>query len=351
MFSVLRLCVVFFLLMTVTIQAQTVNTQDEKIAAEITRVVQLVTANPSDESALSEAKGLGFALIRAGRYGQARQVFNSIIKAVPRDKLVLYGIALSAFNLRLLDEAEKAALTAAAEIAALLKEKKEIENISPDDRKDAADVLVLLAVIVAVKGNNASALGYLKQAVVYDPANFDAQFSLGRAFYSAGDADGAIKAFRQAIALQPKNERALFFLATTLESAGNEQGALTAYRDLLSKIPNSADGNLGLGVLLLKLEGHKSVEGQAALRRAISINPNLYEARVVLGRTLLRLNKAEEAVVQLTRAAELMPNNPEPHYQLALAYRKLGRKEDSEKEFAIVKKIHESRRGETNNNN
>lgn len=335
----------------VTIQAQTVTTQDEKIAAEIARVIQLVTPNPSDESVLSEAKGLGFALIRAGRYEQARQVFNGIIKAVPRDKLVLYGIALSAFNLRLLDEAEKAALTAVTEIAALLKEKKEIENISVNDRNDAADILVLLAVIVAVKRNNASALDYLKQAVVYSPANFDAQFSLGRALYSAGDVDGAIKAFRHAIALQPKNERALFFLATALERSGNEQGALSAYSDLLSKIPNSADGNLGLGVLLLKSEGNKSVEGQAALRRAISINPNLFEARIVLGRTLLRLNKAEEAIVHLTRAAELMPNNPEPHYQLALAYRKLGRKEDSEKEFAIVKKIHESRRGVSNNNN
>ena len=47
----------------------------------------------------------------------------------------------------------------------------------------------------------------------------------------------------------------------------------------------------------------------------------------------------------LRRAAELAPGNPEPHYQLALAYRRLGLKDKASEETAIVKRIHESRRG------
>jgi Flp pilus assembly protein TadD len=49
----------------------------------------------------------------------------------------------------------------------------------------------------------------------------------------------------------------------------------------------------------------------------------------------------------LRRAAELAPSNPEPHYQLALAYRRMGRNEEAAAETAIVERIHQLRRGLT----
>jgi len=85
------------------------------------------------------------------------------------------------------------------------------------------------------------------------------------------------------------------------------------------------------------------------LQRALEINPNLYEARVTLGRYLITRGRSSEALEHLERAAQLAPGNPEPHYQLALAYRHLGRQEDAAKESAIVKRIHESRRGTQEN--
>jgi Flp pilus assembly protein TadD len=56
-------------------------------------------------------------------------------------------------------------------------------------------------------------------------------------------------------------------------------------------------------------------------------------------------------VTYLRRAAELAPTNPEPHYQLALAYRRLGMKDKALEETAIVKRIHETRRGTSAQNN
>jgi tetratricopeptide (TPR) repeat protein len=60
---------------------------------------------------------------------------------------------------------------------------------------------------------------------------------------------------------------------------------------------------------------------------------------------LVGKGRATDAIAHLRAAADLAPSNPEPHYQLSLAYRKLGRKEEAEAESAVVKKIHESRRG------
>ena len=91
---------------------------------------------------------------------------------------------------------------------------------------------------------------------------------------------------------------------------------------------------------------HPEVAGALKeLGRALEINPNLYEARVTLGRALVARGRAAEAVEHLRRAAELAPGNPEPHYQLSLAYRRLGRKEEAAAESDIVRRIHESRRG------
>jgi hypothetical protein len=50
-------------------------------------------------------------------------------------------------------------------------------------------------------------------------------------------------------------------------------------------------------------------------------------------------------VEHLVRAVELVPGNPEPHYQLSLAYRRLGLTEKAEQEAAAVRRIHEARRG------
>ncbi|MCA1605779.1 MAG: tetratricopeptide repeat protein, partial [Acidobacteria bacterium] len=80
------------------------------------------------------------------------------------------------------------------------------------------------------------------------------------------------------------------------------------------------------------------------LKSAVRIDPNLYEAQVTLGRALLTRKLARDSVEYLQRAAELAPNNPEPHYQLALAYRRLGLKAKAAEESAIVKRIHERRR-------
>ena len=176
------------------------------------------------------------------------------------------------------------------------------------------------------------------------PEHFDAQLTLGRALFGVGEPAAAVMAFRAALKAKPDDARALFFLATALESAGDSAAALKTYQDLVARNPQAAQGYLGLGVLLLKCDG-KTDKGIQELRIAVTIDPNLYEAQVTLGRALLQRNRADEAVQHLRRAADLAPTNPEPHYQLALAYRRLGLKDKAMEETAIVKRIHEARRG------
>ncbi|HEX7317906.1 MAG TPA: tetratricopeptide repeat protein [Pyrinomonadaceae bacterium] len=286
-----------------------------------------------DDAEFARARDIGYALIRAARFEEAAALLGALVERWPGDAVTLYGAALAAFNAKRAAEAEPLARRAA-----------EAALAGGGAKDGAADALVLLAVVLAVRGDDAGALKAARQAAEIAPRNFDAQFTLGRGLYGAGDAVGAARAFRTAVALRPGDARALFFLATTLERAGDDAEALTTYKELVRLKPNEADGHLGLGVLLVKKGGVNVEEGIPELARALEINPNLYEARVTLGRALVMRGRASEAVEHLKRAAALAPENPEPHYQLSLAYRRLGRKEEADAESAIVKRIHESRR-------
>lgn len=289
-----------------------------------------------DDAAYNESLSVGYALVGETRYAEAASIFDALTKRRPRDYFALYGDALATFN-----------AGRAAEALALARRAADISlgdthNVEANVR--ASDALVLLAVIEAVRGDNNSALKDVRKAVELAPESFDAQFALGRALYGAGDDAGAVQAFRAAVALRPSDARSLFFLATALERAGDTEGALAAYRQLAQRQPRAHEGHLGLGVMLTKRGGAEADEGMKELALALEIDPNLYEARVTLGRALLSKGRAQEAIEHLSRAAELAPGNPEPHYQLSLAYRKLGRREEAAAESAIVKRIHESRR-------
>ena len=308
--------------------------QQQGPSADVIRqAVARVRGGALDEASFAQARALGFELVRAARFEEAAELFIALVERRPDDAAALYGAALAAFNAKRATEAEPFARRAA-----------EAALAGGGPKEGAADALVLLAVVLAVRGDEAGALKAARQAAALAPRNFDAQFTLGRALYGANDAAGAARAFRTAVALRPGDARALFFLATTLERAGDDAEALTAYKELVRLRPDEAEGHVGLGVLLVKKGGANVEEGISELERALGINPNLYEARVTLGRALVMRRRPAEAVEHLKRAAALAPENPEPHYQLSLAYRRLGRKEEADAESAIVRRIHESRR-------
>lgn len=321
-------------------------------AAQVARTVERVRAAAFDDPVLAQALALGGALLREGRFAEAAELFGALAEKRPRDHAVLYGAALATFNAGRAADAEPLARRAVEAALEALRAKPSAPRAAAGAQADAkegktraSDALVLLGVVLAVRGDDAGALKAVEQAVALAPESFDAQLALGRARFGAGDDVGAARAFRAAVALRPSDAQARFFLATALEHAGDDAGALAAYRELVALQPGSAEGHMGLGVLLLKRGGAGADEGLKELTRALELNPNLYEARVALGRALVERGRAQEAVEHLRRAAELAPGNPEPHYQLSIAYRRLGRKDEAAAEAEIVKRIHESRRG------
>ena len=323
-------------------RAQTI-TEPPDFSARVKVLVARLREVPTDSGVQNEARALGIELLRLTRYEEAAALFVGLRDAEPADAVALYGGALALFNLRRIPEAEAWA-RAAVDKAVGPRELGTSAAVESPRFGSIADTFVLLGIILSVKGDNTGSIAALTRAVDLAPGSFDAQFALGRSLYGAGDPLGAARAFRAAVALRPTHEDARFFLCTALERTGDDLSALASYREFVAIAPNTAASHLGLGVLLVKQGNANQDEGIRELEKALAIDDTLYEGHVSLGRALIRASRPAESISYLKRAVELAPNNPEPHYQLSIAYKHLGKKREAEAESAIVKEIHESRR-------
>lgn len=187
----------------------------------------------------------------------------------------------------------------------------------------------------------------------------------------------ATQASERLLETAPASYQAHQFNAEVLEMQGKLDDAMAEYRKVLTLNPRLAGIHYRLGRLLLtgspdnaKLEearhefeeelkidpGNAAAEyelGDMALqarqwndaidhfRRAADAQPNFTEAMIGLGKALVSAGRPQDAVVPLEKAVRLDPANPNAHYQLSFAYRRVGRDQDAEKELAAYREDHD----------
>jgi tetratricopeptide (TPR) repeat protein len=83
----------------------------------------------------------------------------------------------------------------------------------------------------------------------------------------------------------------------------------------------------------------ENVEAEGLLRRAIELDPKSFPSYHDLGRLLVKLKRYEEAVPLLTRGIELKDIDPGVQFLLFLAYSRLLRKDEEERELAEFKRL------------
>jgi tetratricopeptide (TPR) repeat protein len=113
--------------------------------------------------------------------------------------------------------------------------------------------------------------------------------------------------------------------------------AAAEYREELKISPNHAPAMIQLA--FIDLQESRLDEALALARRAASLEPKDPLARYALGRVLLDDQNFQESASELEIARELAPASAKVRFQLANAYRRLGRKADAEREIAIFEAL------------
>jgi tetratricopeptide (TPR) repeat protein len=104
--------------------------------------------------------------------------------------------------------------------------------------------------------------------------------------------------------------------------------------------PNNAVAEYVLGDL-----AQRAGDSPAAIRhlsRATKLDNSFAEAFLGLGSALVSAKRFEEAIAPLEAYEKLAPDSPTGHYQLALAYTGVGRKDDANREAALQRQSAES---------
>ncbi len=197
------------------------------------------------------------------------------------------------------------------------------------------------------------------------------------ALYTASHVYSALatQASQRLLAVAPGSLQSHQFNAEVLEMQGKISDAMDEYRKVLAMDPRLAGIHYALGRLWLQqtapgatAKARQEFEAElkidptnagaefqlgemarqarqwsdaiAHFRRAVQINPNYVDAQIGLGRTLISAGDPPQAVPPLQTAVRLDPSNSAAHYQLAFAYRRLGRQQEAERELAAYRATH-----------
>jgi tetratricopeptide (TPR) repeat protein len=122
------------------------------------------------------------------------------------------------------------------------------------------------------------------------------------------------------------------YLGTRLNYQGKKPEAEKELRRELEIFPQNVAAMLELA--RMDMEGDRSAEALDLAKRAVELEPKNADAHHVLGWVSLTKDQLQESVKELEIAKQLAPDGATIRSQLAMAYNRLGRKDEAKAEMA-----------------
>ena len=163
---------------------------------------------------------------------------------------------------------------------------------------------------------------------------------LALALQRAGRRSDAVAEWREASRVSPSDRRIRSELARSLRLNRQYDEAADLLQELVRLEPDRAEWQFELGDCLLG-QGHPPEQALAHLSRAVELRPDALAYRALLGQVLLQSGNPRAAVVQLEQASPL-DRDGSIHFQLANAYRSLGKPELARRALARQEELQQS---------
>ena len=264
---------------------------------------------------------LALAFYKTGRSVEARDTFETARPLMPANLQVT--LLLADCNVRLGDH------------------RRAIELLTPleAERPDDLAVAYLLGTAL-IRDKQVERGSQVIDKILRRGDSAEAHLLIGTAKYNANDFAGAREEFRRAQALNAKLPGVNAYLGLSLLNTGEVPGAGEAFRQELEVNPESFPALLNLGVLAKQAKSYD--ESRALFERALHVHPGDVAVRYQLATVDLAGGKTEAAVTLLEAIVAESPKFREAHVSLATAYYKLKRKEDGDRERALVRQLTEA---------
>ena len=331
------------------LQAAVAAHQAGNLDVAITLYREYLKSDPANVMALSN---LGAALARQGRYAEAVQSYQAGLKRAPANVGLTLNLALAYYKLGNLTDAAKelSAVRALApdnqQAIVLLADtwlqfgenKKVIELLTPVQKQKPDDLGICYMLGTALVRDRREDEGQrILEPIFRRGDSAEARLLIGTAKLNAADFTGALVELAKAVELNPDLPSVNAYYGQALMETGDAAGAAKAFQKELALNPNHFASNLNTGVLL-KQEQHYD-EALKYLERALRVRPGDFGVRYQQGAVYLAQGKVEDARKMFEAIVKEAPQFTEAHVTLATIYYRLKRKEDGDRERAIVAKL------------
>ena len=265
---------------------------------------------------------LGYAYFKQGDLDNAAKWLKDAAQANPRDARIPYQLGLVYRKQGLADEATKA--------LALSEQLRQRDDTESKLRMECGQKLD--------QGLRDQAHTVCEQ--LYDPDNAEKLTALGTIYAQHGDLEAALKPFRRAAELAPQSPQMQYNLALAYSQLNQFEAAREPLASSLKRWPDLFQLNALYGAVLAKLG--EDVAAYQALHHAHQLNPQDARTLDLLYNTALGLAQKgapakpstqkgqgaaqyADSLRYLQEAAELRPQEPEPHRRMAEIYARTGR--------------------------
>jgi spermidine synthase len=154
-------------------------------------------------------------------------------------------------------------------------------------------------------------------------------------FYAVSkQTQNALLCFQKAVVIAPQSAQSWLDLSSYLWSMGQVKPAADGFARMMEADHYSARAREGAGIALVALG--QSDSGISLLKQALSMNPNLFRARLVLGRSLLQKGNEKEGLSQLYWASRVNPDNPEPNLAVTAYWATINKWQPAEENLTIL---------------
>ena len=186
-----------------------------------------------------------------------------------------------------------------------------------------ADALHLSGQIAESKGDHATALSLIEQAIASNGRTAAFHVSRGAVLLAMGRADEAGRALQQALSLDPSSAEANNVFGNAMLALGERNAAVESYRRALAIRPGYAEAHNNLGSALRALG--RLDEAETELRRAIELRRRYASALANLGLVLQEQGRYGEALDMFDRAVAGDPAHATARGNRAMLLLLLGR--------------------------
>ena len=284
----------------------------------------------------------GLALASLGEYNEAEIQFSRALEAAPANFDVLYNLGLAAYHAGHFERARDV-----------------LQAVLAQRPRDVDTLYNLAGVHIQLNGRD-KALSLLAEAARLDPSRANVQLSIAQTSNDLGYVADALQAYDRYLKLVPNDSSAQRERAFMLAASGDIPGGIAGLKAYLGKHPHDPKALYEIGIA-------EAVSDPAAaaqhLTEAIRLEPDFVPARLGrgtlnftqgkpaaalpdlefaaahtpnnstildrLGETYLALDRADEAVKVLRKAAELSPRQAHILLHLGRALAKAGRTQES----------------------